>query len=456
MPNQPPTPTRLSQRTASQLAPVVSVFCLAYNHERFLRRCLNGFLEQITTFPVEIVVHDDASTDGTAAILQEYETRYPGVIRSIRQKENQHSQGRSPLILIDQFCHGEFVAWCEGDDYWTDPQKLELQVAYLRANPDCSGCFHDALLVDADGRTLRESYFHTDQEKFAQADVLDSLLSREPTCSLCFRRAAFAPLPAWFSLRPCDLFLDIHLTSQGKLGFINRNMGAYRRHSGGIWSGEREAHQIVELVYRYKLLVNEPAFAPYRDLLLRKIAEFQASLFTRNDADIELGRLENVVAEQRALIATVRKENDRLDAETRQARAAEQAAVANAQVHIDRLREQLEQLAATARDQTTHIARLTAERDRSAGETQQARAAEQAALTQAQSQLDDLLAQLNRLARTSEEQDGYIAVLQRDRDRLAAENAVLAANSARHLAVIDEQTRYIATLKAQIEHKPSP
>lgn len=118
---------------------VVSIQCLAYNHAPYIRQCLDGFVMQKTNFRFEAIVHDDASTDGTQDIIKEYEKKYPDIIKPIYQKENQYSKGIPGYItnLVSSKCKGKYIAICEGDDYWTDPYKLQKQVNYMETHPKC-------------------------------------------------------------------------------------------------------------------------------------------------------------------------------------------------------------------------------------------------------------------------------------------------------------------------------
>ena len=117
---------------------------MAYNHEQYLREAIESFLMQETTFPVEILIHEDASTDSTPAIVAEYAARYPKLIRAIIQRVNQYSRGNRPLQLMGQMSRGKYVAICEGDDYWTSEAKLQIQFEMLEARPDASACVHRA------------------------------------------------------------------------------------------------------------------------------------------------------------------------------------------------------------------------------------------------------------------------------------------------------------------------
>ena len=136
---------------------VVSIQCLTYNHALYIRQCLDGFVMQKTNFRFEAIVHDDASTDGTQDIIREYEKKYPDIIKPIYQKENQYSKGIPGFItnLVSSKCKGKYIAICEGDDYWIDPNKLQMQVDFLESHPEYSMCFHD---VDIKAEKGRECY----------------------------------------------------------------------------------------------------------------------------------------------------------------------------------------------------------------------------------------------------------------------------------------------------------
>lgn len=130
----------------------VSVFCLAYNHEKYIRHTLDGFVIQKTNFKFEVLVHDDASTDSTATIIREYEEKYPDIIKPIYQTENQYSKKvKITLDILFPKAQGEYIAWCEGDDYWIDPLKLQKQYDVMEAHPECSICLHKVQFIKEDG-----------------------------------------------------------------------------------------------------------------------------------------------------------------------------------------------------------------------------------------------------------------------------------------------------------------
>lgn len=121
--------------------PLVSIVTLAYNHGKYIRQCLDSFVMQVTDFPFEVIIHDDASTDDTTHIIREYEQMYPDIIKPIYQKENQYSKG-VPIgaTYLYPKAQGNYIAECEGDDWWTDPHKLQKQVDFLESHPDYVMC----------------------------------------------------------------------------------------------------------------------------------------------------------------------------------------------------------------------------------------------------------------------------------------------------------------------------
>lgn len=120
--------------------PLVSISCITYNHEKYIRDCLEGFLMQKTNFQYEILIHDDASTDNTQTIIREYQAHFPDIIKPILQVDNKYSQGKNVFKINNDRALGKYIALCEGDDFWCDPQKLQVQCDFMEANPDFSFC----------------------------------------------------------------------------------------------------------------------------------------------------------------------------------------------------------------------------------------------------------------------------------------------------------------------------
>ena len=152
--------------------PVVTIRCTTYNHVRFIGKCVEGFLMQETTFPVEIVFHDDASTDGTQEFIQQLLERFPPLIKAILQPKNLRPRGLRRGEFLAPMLRGDYIAFCEGDDYWTDPEKLQKQVDFLEANPEYVLRRHDIFEVDEHDTVLRESALSRDRRRDHRRDEL--------------------------------------------------------------------------------------------------------------------------------------------------------------------------------------------------------------------------------------------------------------------------------------------
>lgn len=130
---------------------IVSVVCATYNHENYIEQAIKSFLSQKTSFPFEIIIHDDASTDGTQDIIKKYQKKYPELIHPIFQTENQYSKGNfKPLFYAAGYARGQYIALCEGDDFWIDNEKLQIQIDCMLENPDVDFSFHSAWIARGD------------------------------------------------------------------------------------------------------------------------------------------------------------------------------------------------------------------------------------------------------------------------------------------------------------------
>ena len=137
-----------------------------------LEDCLRGFINQKVNFPFEVLIHDDASTDNSQEIIRKYEQEYPHIFKSILQVENQYSQGKKIWASI-QFprAQGKYIALCEGDDYWTDPNKLQKQVDFMEAHPDYSMCFHNAMMTWTDGYKKDEVFARIEDRQYSIVEL---------------------------------------------------------------------------------------------------------------------------------------------------------------------------------------------------------------------------------------------------------------------------------------------
>lgn len=217
--------------------PTVTVLCLAYNHAPWIRETLEGFLSQRTRFPVEVLVHDDASTDGTGGIIREYAARYPDRIRAVFQTENQVSRSVpiAPTFLFP-LIRGAYVALCEGDDLWTDPEKLQRQVDAMERHPEVDLCAHRAewWLCGAPhgsiGPQKKDGIIPVEKVIFRGGGFV-------ATSSLLLRRECYLDLTPMRKRLLMDYTLQIQGSLRGGMLYLDRTMSRYREGAPGSWSG---------------------------------------------------------------------------------------------------------------------------------------------------------------------------------------------------------------------------
>lgn len=215
---------------------VVSICMLTYNHASYIAEALEGILEQNVRFRYEILVHDDASTDGTADIVKYYAGRYGQIIKPIYQKDNVWTKGVNPSIFFNYpRVNGRYVAWCEGDDSWLDPEKLQMQVDILEASPEIDLCFHSALMRNITIESNKELSIGNYKADSGIVDFDDVFLRRcgmLPTASCIVRRDILQKLVDFMAPRPYLTSADIYMQSLGALRggafFIKRDMSLYR------------------------------------------------------------------------------------------------------------------------------------------------------------------------------------------------------------------------------------
>jgi glycosyltransferase involved in cell wall biosynthesis len=255
------------------VTPCVSVWVITYNHARFIGQCLDSILMQKTDFLFEICLGEDDSSDGTREICQDYARRFPHIIRLFPRDRNDPErsgcQGVWQFNFMQTFraCRGKYIAMCDGDDFWTDPMKLQKQVDFLDRHPDCSGCFHKIATVDDTGQCLVPDmgYPPGPREKYC-LDYLLQYSNFSPMLSVVFRnRPDIAP--DWIQKAPFgDMIIHAGNLRHGDYGFIDQVMGSYRIHSGGMASGSsrldnvRVTLDVYRMMGRYYGLAGRPAF----------------------------------------------------------------------------------------------------------------------------------------------------------------------------------------------------
>ncbi len=247
--------------------PMVSVCCITYNHEKYIEQALDGVLMQETTFPFELIVHDDASTDRTPKILQKYAEKYPEIIRIILQAENQFSKaGLITLRFVFPRARGKYIALCEGDDFWVDKMKLDKQVRFLEENPEYVITYTDCRPFDEKG-DLDIDFGGARRD----LEALD-LKKATPlfTLTTCFRNVIKEVPPDLLSARYGDLVTWSLLGAHGKGKYMpNILPSAYRVHDGGIHSKKSKKQR-----HRMSMVTKAALFSYYTRRGEREISEY--------------------------------------------------------------------------------------------------------------------------------------------------------------------------------------
>jgi len=246
--------------------PTVSVGMITYNHAPYITRAIEGVLQQKTKFPFELIIGEDCSSDGTRKVVFEYQERYPHIIRVITSDRNVGAKENGYRTW--KACRGKYIALCEGDDYWTSPEKLQKQVDFLDNHPECAICFHNVTRVYDDGSHEPRNYCSDNQKKFSTVEDL-LVTNFIPTCSTMFRRGLFGEFPDWYYSMPMgDWPLHILNALHGKIGYINEVMGVYQIHRGGVWSSQSLEDTDKAIIQFYDVL-NTHVEYKYRKIINR-------------------------------------------------------------------------------------------------------------------------------------------------------------------------------------------
>ena len=234
-------------------SPVVSICCIAYNQEKYIRDTIEGFLSQKVSFPMEIIIHDDCSTDNTANIIREYVDKYPELFKPIFQKENQYSKTKKIFPITFARANGKYIACCEGDDYWTDPNKLQRQTEFLEKHQEYVLVAENAIfdnLITGTKRKFRE---------LPERDVdIFELLGERPfaTASVLFRNLGQKLF--YEGNVSGDTILWCHLSKFGKIRYMENISSVYRHHSGGVTEGDLIQWSKTMVDWNNTLIQNHP------------------------------------------------------------------------------------------------------------------------------------------------------------------------------------------------------
>jgi glycosyltransferase involved in cell wall biosynthesis len=231
--------------------PKVSILVTTYNQEKFITQAVDSVLSQEVNFQYEIVIGEDASSDRTRKIVVEFAQLHPDKIRLLLRNPEEAERdrrirkaGKINYLTTLRACRGEYIAILDGDDYFTSTYKLQKQVDFLDAHPECAICFHDVLAIYEDGKPP-ERLCPKDQK--AVTDIRHLLWGNFiPACSIMYRREPLIEIPDWFlTARMGDWPLNIFKAQHGNIGYLNEVMAAYRVHAGGVWSLRKRSHQLI-------------------------------------------------------------------------------------------------------------------------------------------------------------------------------------------------------------------
>ena len=269
----------------------VSIICNTYNHEKYIEDALKSFLIQKTNFKFEILVHDDASTDRTQEIIRKYENKYPNIIKPIYQKENQYSKDPKNIEKIQtNRIRGKYVAICEGDDFWSDENKLQMQYDILEKNPKINICSHSVRKVKEDG---------TKTQKIVRPQRKDTIISVEQvisgggglvgTSSLFIRSSFYKNQPKFIRDFNLDYFIQISNSLPNGMYYIDKIMSSYRLESISSVTKEWSKNRDIKLTMNTRIIemlkkINEETNGKYNNAILEAISlnEYEMLIYDRN------------------------------------------------------------------------------------------------------------------------------------------------------------------------------
>ena len=231
---------------------LVSISCMTYNHEKYIKDAIEGFLMQKVNFDYEILIGEDCSTDNTRQIVEKYVEKYPDKIRIITSEKNVGS--KKNVLRVHKEANGKYIAVCEGDDYWTDPLKLQKQVDYMENHPDCSLCYHAAIVVRADSKVTGKLIRPSKENRIYSTEDMISWHVLLPTASSIYPKKLMDNPPEFYKNAPVgDHPLAIELSTRGYVYYMDEVMSAYRVMVKGSWTDRMNSAKL-KIEYLYKLL----------------------------------------------------------------------------------------------------------------------------------------------------------------------------------------------------------
>lgn len=278
---------------------VVSVLCTAYNHEIYIRKCLNSIVSQKTNFKFEVLVNDDASTDNTASIIREFEQKYPDLVKPVYQETNMKLQHVNIVrdCLISR-ARGKYLAICEGDDYWTDNAKLQTQVDLLESHPEIDMCTHAAIKT-RNGETIGYVMPSAKQKIFTPDETISGGGSLFATNSIMYRKSMREHTPRFVQFMEFDYTLQVWGSLRGGILYIPKVMAAYRIGAVGSWTMTMKKNPDLYFARRQKILEMEMLLLDevdeqYKETVEHEIEESRITILRGERNIIELFKPEHL------------------------------------------------------------------------------------------------------------------------------------------------------------------
>ena len=249
--------------------PIVSISCVTYNHEKYIRDAIEGFIIQKTTFPFKIFILDDASTDHNVEIIREYESKYPKLFSCFFLKENTWGKpNRRDKVkpFLEARDEGKYIALCEGDDYWTDPYKLQKQVDFLEENPNHYFCFHKVNWINENGELIKNQKADGKISHFSPEKIFDI---KVPIPSIVMRNNILSFPKEFYSVPHGDPFLYAMLATKGNfadLGFVGANR---RIHPRGVYCGQSQTQKYLNTIKTRRIMLSSDFFLPHIKQLIK-------------------------------------------------------------------------------------------------------------------------------------------------------------------------------------------
>lgn len=230
---------------------MISIYCLTYNHKDYIRDTLDGILMQKTSYRYNVMVIDDASTDGTSEILREYERKYPEIFNMCILPENTYRTPKRKMIfdeLFKKYLVGKYVAICEGDDYWTDENKLQTQVEFMETHPECSMTAHETGWLDCRTNEMIE-HCRYNENRYVTAEDIICRSGLIHTSSLLIKKEVMFKSKDFPKCDVGDYPIKMYALTKGKVYYFSKEMSVYRYMHDGSWSNEMLSDGRRELIH---------------------------------------------------------------------------------------------------------------------------------------------------------------------------------------------------------------